>query len=88
MTNNKLEEFKKDFIKKTKEVRNKEFQDFKETVLNIDINQLTTVNRLNVDRIKDLNDVKRILKFLDIKVETDGVIEPHGYDEVRDLFEY
>lgn len=88
MTNNKLEEFKKDFTKKPKEVRNKEFQDFKETVLNIDINQLTTINRLNVDRIKDLNDVKRILKFLDIKVEADGVIEPHGYDEVRDLFEY
>lgn len=58
------------------------------TEFNIDLNKLTTTKTLHIDRIKDLEDVKRVLKFLNITVEADGVVEPHGYNEVRDLFEY
>lgn len=42
---------------------------------------------LNVDKIKDIEDIKRILKFLNIKVVSNGVIESNGFNEVRDLFE-
>lgn len=59
----------------------------KEIAKNIESNNLPVVKRLNVNKIQDLNDVKRILNFLNITVETDGIMEPNGYDEVRDLFE-
>jgi hypothetical protein len=42
---------------------------------------------LNVNNIKNLEDVKRILKFLNITAY-DGVIGmSYGFEEVRDLFE-
>lgn len=59
----------------------------KEIAKNIESNNLPVVKRLNINKIQDLNDVKRILNFLNITVETDGIMEPNGYDEVRDLFE-
>lgn len=42
---------------------------------------------LNVDKIKDLDDVKRVLKFLKIKAIDDGIMQTNGFEEVRDLFE-
>lgn len=59
----------------------------KQSIANIDIKKLTTIRHLNVDRIKSLEDVKRILKFLNIQVETNNYIQPHGFEEVKDLFD-
>lgn len=42
---------------------------------------------LNVDKIQSLEDVKRVLKFMNIKVVDDGVVQSIGFEEVRDLFE-
>lgn len=42
---------------------------------------------LNVDKITSLEDVKRVLKFLKIKAVDDGIVQSHGFEEVRDLFE-
>lgn len=43
--------------------------------------------RLNVDKIKDLEDVKRVLDFMNIQVELSEGIGRVGFDEVEDLFE-
>ncbi|HDK7194872.1 TPA: hypothetical protein PTV74_003179 [Clostridium botulinum] len=59
----------------------------KEEIFNIDIKNLTTIRQLNVDKIKSLEDVKRIFKFLNIQVEADNYIQPHGFEEVKDLFD-
>ncbi|NFB32678.1 hypothetical protein EXN65_21570 [Clostridium botulinum] len=59
----------------------------KESIPNIDIKNLTTIRYLNVDKIKSLEDVKRIFKFLNIQVESDNYIQPHGFEEVKDLFD-
>lgn len=42
---------------------------------------------LNVDKILSLEDVKRVLKFMNIKAVDDGVLQSQGFEEVRDLFE-
>ncbi|MGO5072362.1 hypothetical protein ACTQ4K_00175 [Clostridium sporogenes] len=59
----------------------------KESIPNIDIKNLTTIRCLNVDKIKSLEDIKRIFKFLNIQVEADNYIQPHGFEEVKDLFD-
>ncbi len=87
MLNIPLEEFKINLKNKSKEETAKEFQSFNESI-HINLDKISTIRTLNVDKIKDISDVRRILKFLDIKVEEDGMTEPNGYDEVRDLFEY
>lgn len=46
----------------------------------------TVTKTLNVDKIKDLDDVKRVLKFMNITAKT-GAIQSNGYNEVKDLFE-
>lgn len=90
MENNELikEFIRKELQNKTSDEKEKEFQEFKEPLLNVNLNNLTTTKTLKVDRINSLDDVKRLLKFLNITVEADGYIEPNGYDEVRDLFDY
>lgn len=42
---------------------------------------------LNVNKIKSLNDVKRILEYLNITVTLNGLTAPTGYEKVKDLFE-
>lgn len=43
---------------------------------------------LNIDKIKNLDDVKRVLKFLNITVTVSDSVSVNGYDEVKDLFDY
>ncbi|WP_061316890.1 hypothetical protein [Clostridium botulinum] len=58
----------------------------KEPIFNINIKNLTTIRYLNVDKIKGLEDIKRILKFLDIRVEEKKHVCLKGFEEVKDLF--
>ena len=46
-----------------------------------------TRKSLNIDKIKTLDDVKRVLKFLDITANVGNGITQNGYGEVKDLFE-
>lgn len=43
--------------------------------------------RLNINKIKTLEDVKRVLEFLDIKVDIKEGLIRKGFDKVEDLFE-
>ena len=43
---------------------------------------------LNIDKIKNLDDVKRVLKFLNITITVSDSVSVNGYDEVKDLFDY
>lgn len=45
------------------------------------------VKTLNVDKIKDLDDVKRILRFLNIRISTNNGFTQQGFDKVEDLFD-
>lgn len=50
-------------------------------------NELKTIKKLNIDKIKDIEDVKRVLEFLNIEVTIDKYTQPNGFDKVKDLFE-
>lgn len=54
---------------------------------NIDLN-IPIVKPLNIDKIQSLDDVKRVLKFLNIEVELQEGLTRKGFEEVKDLFEY
>ncbi|MEG2289537.1 MAG: hypothetical protein RSC24_06180 [Clostridium sp.] len=41
-----------------------------------------TIKKLNVDKIKTLDDIKRVLEFLDIKVDTPNGLVKQGFDKV------
>lgn len=43
--------------------------------------------KLNINKIKTLEDVKRVLEFLDIKVDVEEGLIRKGFDKVDDLFE-
>ena len=58
-----------------------------EKELKIDMKAVTTIRHLNVDKIRDLEDVKRFLKFLNIQVEADKWNKPVGFELVEDLFD-
>lgn len=45
------------------------------------------IKRLNVDKIKTIEDVKRVLNYLNITVEVGSGLTRQGYEEVKDLFE-
>lgn len=42
---------------------------------------------LNVDKINNLEDVKKLLEFLDISVTVVNGLEPYGFYKVKYLFE-
>lgn len=53
----------------------------------IKLNIYNVTKRLNVEKIKTLEDVKRVLEFLDIKITVqEGLTNPR-YEKVKDLFE-
>lgn len=94
---NTLEIFREGLSKKSKEEIDKAFEDFKEDKLDISILpkqymdmttvEINKVKCLNVDKIQSLEDVKRVLKFLNITASDNGIVTSHGFEEVRDLFE-
>lgn len=43
--------------------------------------------RLNIDKLNNLEDVKRLFSYLDIQVTYDVDAEPSGFNNVKDLFE-
>jgi hypothetical protein len=43
--------------------------------------------QLNINNIKDLEDVKRVLELLHIEAYWDGITQSDGFDKVKDLFE-
>lgn len=45
-----------------------------------------TIVGLNVDKIKTLDDVKRVLDFMDITVTLKEGVVVKGFDNVKDLF--
>lgn len=47
---------------------------------------LKTITRLNTDKIKTLDDVKRVLEFLDIAITLEEGVTVKGFDNVKDLF--
>lgn len=51
------------------------------------INEEAVEFRLNVDKITSIEDVKRVLNFLNITVKIGTLTQPNGYETVRDLFE-
>lgn len=53
----------------------------------IDERNIVYTRKLKVDKIKDLDDVKRVLEFLNITVTTGNGLAKEGYDKVKDLFE-
>lgn len=55
--------------------------------IDIDERNILYTRRLKVDKIKDLDDVKRVLEFLNITVTTGNGLVEEGYDKVKDLFE-
>lgn len=94
---NKLKIFREELSTKSKEEIDKAFEEFKEDKLDISIlpeqyidfttAEMNKVKSLNVDKIQSLEDVKRVLKFLNITATDNGVVTCHGFEEVRDLFE-
>jgi hypothetical protein len=54
---------------------------------NLNLKITNVIKPLNIDKIKTLDDVKRILKFLNIEVEMHEGIIRNGFEEVKDLFE-
>lgn len=48
--------------------------------------ELYETHDLNIDNIRTLDDVKRILKFMNIQAKTTKSTEPRGWSEVKDLF--
>lgn len=73
----------------TTEVSQEDNKPYNAAFINIDdlISTQPREKYLNVDKIKDLEDVKRVLKFLKIKAIDDGVIQTNGFEDVKDLFE-
>lgn len=59
----------------------------KNSIPNIDEIIMTSPKKLNINKIKDLEDVKRILEFMDIKAIDDGRLISHGFEKVKDLFD-
>lgn len=55
--------------------------------INHNYNKSYKTVKLNIDKIKDLEDVKRILEFLSVEVTIDNNVVPHGWDKVKNLFE-
>lgn len=49
--------------------------------------ELITTKKLNINKIKTLEDVKRVLEFLDIKVDVKEGLIRKGFDKVEDLFD-
>lgn len=43
--------------------------------------------KLNVNKIKNIEDVKRILEFINIEATVDDNIISKGFEKVSDLFE-
>lgn len=94
---NELKIFREELSTKSKEEINKAFEEFKEDKLDISILpeqyidfttvEMNKVKSLNVDKIKSLEDVKRVLKFLNITATDNSVVTTSGFEEVRDLFE-
>lgn len=80
---NKLEIFRDELSKKSKEEIDKAFGEF----IDFTTVEMNKVKSLNVDKIKSLEDVKRVLKFLNITATDNGVVTTSGFEEVRDLFE-
>lgn len=56
------------------------------TTIKINLNQPITYT-LKTDRIQNLDDIKRVLEFLNIQVTINDGITKTGYEKVRDLFE-
>lgn len=48
---------------------------------------LAITHRFNVEKVSSINDIKRILKFLQITATTTSKTAPNGWEEVKDLFE-
>lgn len=73
----------------TTEVSQEDNKPYNAAFINIDdlISTQPREKYLNVDKIKDLEDVKRVLKFLKIKAIDDGVVQTNGFEDVKDLFE-
>lgn len=94
---NELKIFKEELSTKSKEEIDKAFEEFKEDKLDISILpeqyidfttvEMNKVKSLNVDKIQSLEDVKRVLKFLNITATDNSVVTTRGFAEVRDLFE-
>lgn len=80
---NKLEIFRDELSKKSKEEIDKAFGEF----IDFTTVEMNKVKSLNVDKIKSLEDVKRVLKFLNITATDNSVVTTRGFEEVRDLFE-
>lgn len=45
------------------------------------------IKKLNVDKIKDIEDVRRVFEFLNIEVSVPEYSIPSGFEKVADLFE-
>lgn len=43
--------------------------------------------KLNIDKIKTMDDIKRILEFMNIEVEMRDGLTRQGFEKVKDLFE-
>ncbi|MGV2640036.1 hypothetical protein GNF86_01085 [Clostridium perfringens] len=43
--------------------------------------------KLNIDKIKTIDDIKRILEFINIEVEIRDDLARQGFEKVKDLFE-
>lgn len=43
--------------------------------------------KLNIDKIKTIDDIKRILEFMNIEVEIRDGLTRQGFEKVKDLFE-
>lgn len=55
---------------------------------NIKINSNPTYKlKLNTDKIKTIDDIKRILDFINIEVEIRDGLTRRGFEKVKDLFE-
>jgi len=52
----------------------------------INLETVEVYKKLNIDKIKNLDDVKRILEFLNIQARDDH-IQTYGFEKVKDLFE-
>jgi len=59
----------------------------REERLSLNYDEFVYRHNLNTDKIKTLDDVKRILKFLNISATTSETVLPNGWEEVKDLFE-
>lgn len=85
MSITKLEDFKNELRNKPLEEKKKEFENFKESISNLNVNNLS-IKTLNVDKINSLDDIKRLLRFLNFSIEIDENSVYEGFEEVKDLF--